>query len=573
MKRLGTTKSGVALLAIEARRSGLARTVSRFRRDEDGSLLIFGLFCFVMMLLLAGAALDLMRFEERRTKLQNTVDRAVLAAADLNQTLDAKEVVKDYFRKAGLTPPKDSEIIVQSGNFNEWRTVSADVKEDMPTWFMNMMGIPKLTTPAAGQAEERIGQVEISLVLDVSGSMNSNSRLTNLRPAAKSFIDTMFDSVEPGKLSMNIVTYSTQVSLGPTLASYFNMSSEHSNSDCIEFTPTQYDSTALLLKPTMVLPSTPKYQRNGHFDPFNTVSPPSLLNCPQESERDIVAFSGDRVKLKDYVDDLIATGNTSIDVGMKWGAALLDPSLQPVVDSYIQNGRSPSEFSDRPYAYRSPSTPTNMNSMKVIVVMTDGSNTTEYMLNPNYREGNSIIHGNTNYAASDPAGYSVWDATRQQFYLISKSTWRNEPWGDGQITTCSGSRCTTTQDPGDSVPLTWQEVWERMSINFVADKLIAKPYGTTVRNQWRSGGNTVVSRMSPTTTPVDKDDLTRNICTAAKNKDVTIFAIGFEAPTAGINLLKQCASTPSNYYNAAGTNISTAFSAIASSINKLRLTN
>jgi uncharacterized protein YegL len=562
MIRLGKTKTGVLSLAVEARRSGLARTLSRFRKEEDGSLLIFGLFCFVMMLLLAGAALDLMRFEERRTKLQNTVDRAVLAAADLNQTLDAKDVVKDYFLKAGLTPPKDSDIVVASGNFNEWRTVTANVKEDMPTWFMNMMGIPKLTTPAAGQAEERIGQVEISLVLDVSGSMNSNSRLTNLKPAAKDFIDTMFDSVEAGKLSMNIVTYSTQVSLGPTLASYFNMSGEHTKSNCIEFQTSDYSTTAMRFTPGIAA----QYQRNGHFDPFNTVSPPTLLNCPQEPERDVVAFSGNRNALKTYVDNLIAEGNTSIDVGMKWGAALLDPSMSAVVDDYIDEGRSPAEFSERPYSYG------NREAIKVIVVMTDGSNTTEYMLNPSYRSGNAIFMGNTTYAASDPAGYSVWDASRNQFYLIAKSTWRNEPWGDGSITTC-GTRCTTTQDPGDAVALTWQEVWERMSINFVADKLIGRPYGSTVRNTWRSGGNVVVSRMSPTTTPIDKDDLTRNICKAAKDQDVTIFAIGFEAPTAGINLLKQCASSNAHYYNAAGTNISTAFSAIASSINKLRLTN
>lgn len=563
MKRLGMTKLGVVPLAVEARRSGLARTISRFRREEDGSLLIFGLFCFVMMLLLAGAALDLMRFEERRTKLQNTVDRAVLAAADLNQTLDAKDVVRDYFLKAGLTPPNPSDITVQSGNFNEWRTVTANVTEEMPTWFMNMMGIPKLMTPAAGQAEERIGQVEISLVLDVSGSMNSNSRLTNLKPAARDFIDTMFDSVETGKLSMNIITYSTQVSAGPTLAAYFNMSGEHTKSDCIEFETSDYNTTAMRFTPGIAA----QYQRNGHFDPFNTVSPPSLLNCPTEPERDIVAFSGNRTALKNYVTNLIATGNTSIDVGVKWGAALLDPSMAAVVDDYILNGRSPAEFSDRPYAYG------NREAIKVLVVMSDGENTTEYMLKPSYRAGNSIILGNTNYAASNPAGYSVWDATRNQYYLISKSMWRNEAWGDGSITSCSGSICTTTADPGDAVPLTWQEVWDRMSINFVADRLIARPYGTTVRNQWRSGGNTVVSRMGPTTTPLDKDDLTRNICTASKNQGVTIFAIGFEAPTNGVNMLRSCASSPANYYNAAGTNISTAFSAIASSINKLRLTN
>ena len=150
-------------------RQRLRNRAARFGRDEEGSLLIFGLFCFVIMLLVAGISLDLMRFEERRTTLQNTVDRAVLAAADLNQTMDPKTVVTDYFVKAGLTPPNPNDIIVNQGNFNEWRTVEARVTETMPTWFMNMVNIKELSTPANGVAEERIGQVEISLVLDVSG--------------------------------------------------------------------------------------------------------------------------------------------------------------------------------------------------------------------------------------------------------------------------------------------------------------------------------------------------------------------------------------------------------------------
>jgi uncharacterized protein YegL len=562
MDRLRIAPKNLSSIAVESRRAGFARTMSRFRREEDGSLLIFGLFCFVMMLLLAGAALDLMRFEERRTTLQNTVDRAVLAAADLNQTLDPKEVVKDYFRKAGLTPPEDSDIVVNAGTFNEWRTVEANVQEDMPTWFMNMMGIPKLVTPASGEAEERIGQVEISLVLDISGSMNSNSRLTNLKPAAKEFIDTMFDSVESGKLSMNIVTYSTQVSLGETLISYFNVSAEQTHSHCIEFEEADFATTAVRFTSGLAA----QYQRNGHFDPFNTVAPPSLLNCQTEDERDIIAFSGDRDELKDYVDNLIANGNTSIDLGMKWGAALLDPSMAHVVDDYITNGRSPAEFSERPYAYG------NREAIKVIVVMTDGSNTTEYKLKDAYSQGNSIIMGNTAVASNLASGYSLWDASRNQYYIVAKNIWRDQPWGDGEITTCSKSKCTTAQDPGDALPLTWQEVWERMSINFVADKIISPAWGSTVRGQWRASGNTVVTRSGPSSTPT-KDKLTLDICGAAKEKGVTVFAIGFEAPTAGVNLLKKCATTPANFYSAAGVEISTAFASIASSINKLRLTN
>jgi Flp pilus assembly protein TadG len=558
---------GLAGLTAEMRASGLMRSLDRFRREEEGSLLIFGLFCFVIMLYLAGVSLDLMRHEERRVLLMNTADRASLAAADLNQSLDPKAVVKDYFLKAGLPAPKDSEIIVQAGNFNEWRTVEVNVKEDMPTWFMSLMGVKTLVVPAHSVAEERVGQVEISLVLDVSGSMNSNNRLVNLKPAAKQFVDTMFDTVEPGKLSISIVTYSTQSSLGPELMSYFNVSGEHSASNCIEFDTADFQTTALSLSKVI---GSRQYVRNGNFDPFNTVNPAGLRNCPllAETGRETLPFSGDRVALKNHIDALTASGNTSIDVGVKWGAALLDPSLAPIVDDMISKNKRPAGFGDRPYPFLVNGTK-NKEVMKVIVVMTDGENTTEYKLKPNRMSGNSIITGNNAYAATNLAGYSLWDASKGQYYLLAKSTWRNEPWGDGAITTCVKSKCTTVQDTGDSVQLTWQEVWDRMSVNYVADKIIFPAWGSTARSDWRVGGIQAVSLVNNTT----KDTLTNNICTAAKNNGVTIFTIGFEAPSTGVQLLKTCASTVSNYYPAAGTNISTAFASIASSINKLRLTN
>ena len=57
-----------------------------------------------------------------RTKIQNTIDRAVLAAADLDQTLDPSAVVTDYMDKAGVGQHL-SEVNVNEGlNF---RTVTA----------------------------------------------------------------------------------------------------------------------------------------------------------------------------------------------------------------------------------------------------------------------------------------------------------------------------------------------------------------------------------------------------------------------------------------------------------------
>ncbi|MGB7260519.1 MAG: Tad domain-containing protein, partial [Albidovulum sp.] len=219
----------------------LTSALRRFGRSEDGSLLIFGMFAFVIMLLLAGISLDVMRAEERRTLLNNTMDRASLAAADLQQTLDPKAVVKDYFAKAGLEPPLDADIIVTEGTFGDSRKVQIKSTENVSTWFMNMVGVNELAAKAASTAEESVGQIEISLVLDVSGSMNSNSRLTNLKPAAKAFVDQIFDSAEADKVSISIVPYATQVSMRDDLAGYFDITSEHFNSTCLEFSDSAGD--------------------------------------------------------------------------------------------------------------------------------------------------------------------------------------------------------------------------------------------------------------------------------------------------------------------------------------------
>ncbi|SPH17288.1 hypothetical protein DEA8626_00805 [Defluviimonas aquaemixtae] len=542
-------------------------------------MLIFGLFAFIMMLMLAGVSLDLMRFEERRTLLQNTIDRAALAAADLQQSLQPKEVVKDYFRKAGLKPPADEDIIVTEGNFGTSRKVKINVSEQMDTWFMKLVGVNEMSTPAASTAEESIGQVEISLILDVSGSMNSNNRLTNLKPAAKSFVDQIFDSTEEGKVSISIVPYATQVSISDDLAGYFDITGEHTYSTCIEFRDDagDFDTTAITLAG-----STPArtYQQNAHFDPFYRASPPVLTNCPDnatQSNRQVLPFSGDRDALKTYIDALSAAGNTSIDIGMKWGAALLDPSMQPVVDGMIAAGSLPGSFGERPYAYD------DGDALKIIVLMTDGANTTEYRIrnsddqNPSYEEGLSPLHRNSYYQENSSSSddfslnqYSLWDESRGKYYVFRHDIWRNEPYGakpgDYGYDTPAGSGSKDHH-------MEWQEVWSTMSVYYFADYIIKDAYDSNwLRNQWRPGS--VSDPIATQWIRYEKDARTLDVCDAAKldSRKIKIYTIAFEAPTQGQNLLQSCASSDSNYYNVAGLDIQEAFSGIVNSINKLRLT-
>ena len=142
---------------------------------------------------------EALRSREDRRDLERDVHRdedvlledlgEALAAASLEQKLDPTAVVNDYFTKAGLGSNIDGVDVKQGANF---RIITADAKVLSRNYFMSLLDTPELQGTAASTAEQRITNVEIALVLDVSGSMyNSISRITNLKVAAKDFVDTV----------------------------------------------------------------------------------------------------------------------------------------------------------------------------------------------------------------------------------------------------------------------------------------------------------------------------------------------------------------------------------------------
>lgn len=565
--------------------STLSRFARGFARSEDGALIIFGVYVFLIILMFAGIGIDLMRFERDRSKLQYTLDRAVLAAADLDQTLDPESVVRDYLGKAGMTDFLSS-VTVDDGL--GYRVVSAQASSDIRTQFMHMTGVDTLTAPAASTAEERIDGVEISLVLDVSGSMNSNNKLGNLKVAARDFVDQMVDNTVDGKLSISIIPYATQVSTPAAFLSQFNVTNEHAYSNCVNFGYDDFNTSA-------IDPST-QLKRTMHFDPWSNDDgrdndPMHLVPNPvcvdtNDASRQLLPLQKDRDTLKDFISNLWAGGNTSIDVGMKWGTALLDPSLQPVVDAMIANGTVSADFSERPYGY------TDGEALKVIVLMTDGQNTDQYYVEDDYRNGDSNIWWN-----EQEEKYSVYvgldvddddnDGITEEplFYWPFQNVWKDHAYGEGTYEETSyDSECVsyrrngscrrysrvattvTVDEPGSAAIVTYPDLWAYTTLDSNVRQNYQPWMGyTQARNDWYYDVRNYVNSTT-------KDARTHAICDAAKAQDIIVFTIGFEAPSQGLAVLHDCASSDSHFFDVDGLEISDAFAAIASSISKLRLT-
>jgi len=530
---------------------GARNGAGRFAREQDGSITVFALVIFVAMLVASGMAIDFMNHERQRSNLQATLDRAVLAAASLNQPLDPKFVVGDYLTKAGLDG-FTVDVEVQEGlNF---RTVRASASSEVNAIFLKMIGIDSLSLQSSSTAEERISNIEISLVLDLSNSMNSFSRLANLKTAASEFVETILTDDEEGRISISIVPYTGQVNLGPRLAQEYNISDEHSFSHCLELDGSDFLTTGLsFLQPI---------QRAGHFDPWFTSNPPTMTFCPTaHPSQEIFPFSNNIEVLQTRINSMIADGNTSIDIGMKWGTILLDPGTRPVISNLVASNDVPEEFEGRPYDWDEP------DALKIIVLMTDGENFEKFRLKPEYRDGPSNLWVNT-----WDGNFSLYNPNNGKYHVRHLGVWRDDPWGNGETTNCGWQRigwnwqwvCETISEPGEAIRLDYPDVWNMMSIRWHADNIIGPAYGNSTRNSWRTLPRT-------STNAATKDARLASVCNAAKNAGIIVFGIGFEAPVHGANTVRNCASSPSHYYDVQGLQISNAFNAIAKTIQKLKL--
>ncbi len=357
--------------------------MNNFQRNEDGAMTLFAIFMFLMMILVAGLGVDLMRNELERTTMQNTIDRAVLAAADLDQTLDPQAVVTDYFDKAGVGEHLAQVTVDEGLNF---RKVTATADATTSTQFMSLIGVDTLTSLAASGAEERISNVEISLVLDISGSMGSNNRIQNMRTAAKTFVDQVIRDETDDLISVSLVPYTAQTNAGEAIFNELNVQELHGYSYCIDFDISDFSITGLDHNKT--------YLHMQHFEKSsNNYYGGAIQNpgCPFRSYEEIQPISQNASDLKATIDNYTARANTAINLGMKWGVALLDPTFRPITQALNQQGTVDDVFQNRPSSYDDEET------LKTVVLMTDGVNVDTYRIaDVLYNSPSERVHWNFN---------------------------------------------------------------------------------------------------------------------------------------------------------------------------------
>lgn len=339
----------------------LLRSCKDFCANDAGGITAFTAMIFSFMLLAFGMGVDFMRHETYRAELQNAVDRGLLAAAATDQTIGAEDTLRAYMKSTNFVNENYS-LAVQQTTQSGMRRVNATASYQVPTYFLKLVGIPHLNVAAAGSALEGRDSVEISLALDISGSMRFNSRLPNLQSAATAFVDQILTAPED-TTSINVVPYAGQVNPGATLFNAMGGNRTHTYSSCLEFTSGDFDHAGL---PSGYHDQVP----NFHY--WNTDT--NWMDwgwCP-EDDTSIVVASQDATAIKSMINNIRLHDGTGTQNAMKYALALLNPTSNSAFSTLSTNGEIDSAFSDRPHAWGA------ANGLKVIVLMTDGQITDQW---------------------------------------------------------------------------------------------------------------------------------------------------------------------------------------------------
>jgi Flp pilus assembly protein TadG len=384
-------------------RSGLGRServrerIASFAQDTAGDVaILFGLMTMAMFMLI-GAAVDIGRWLNARDQTIAAIDSAVLAAGRTLQTnsgnqTEAIAMAQRYYAEAikgrlALKSDTVSFSVVDNGT-----AVQATGNAEIRTPFMGLAGIrdlPLLKNTGAEHSKSILAvggnaelNIEISMMLDTSGSMGEGSKMTDMKDAAKDLVNiVVWADQSQYKSRVALVPFSGDVRIpgawygqvtDPTWPSSRTKTSGSKNytynraSNCVSERTGSNKHTDVAAGPGNYVMNV--YTSNG--------------NCSQySSDNEVVPLTNNKDLLLSKIGSLDLGGGTAGHIGTAWAYYMLSPNWAPLMAT-----------DNKPVAYSTPKT------QKIAILMTDG----EY----NYTYDNTGVPTNSKGANGSANGNS-----------------------------------------------------------------------------------------------------------------------------------------------------------------------
>lgn len=336
----------------------------RFLKDRRGNIAMMFGFMLVPIMSLAGAGLDYARFINRTTQLQAAVDAAALEGAKTTSvsTFSSGQSAATKMFNADISTDSYTTVsalnITQSGN-NIVVTATGTIK----TTITALLGISTVPFTVTAQANYVQPWLEIMMVLDITGSMNSSGKLSAMKTAASTMVTTLFsDSQISPRLAMGIVPFNTEVNIGTSYAGSWWLKTDTSDLNSPyalsgyqwvwTYYGWQYQSYTNAWAGCLVDRDTAYDQNNTQ--PVNGTTATYYREAACEYTTPLtIPLTTTSSTLTTAINGLTANGNTNIPIGLQTAFAILTPGVP----------------------FNSSSSDTTRTIKRIIVLLTDGENT------------------------------------------------------------------------------------------------------------------------------------------------------------------------------------------------------
>jgi Flp pilus assembly protein TadG len=361
--------------------ANLKSTVASFVEDRGGNFAIMFAIAAVPVLMTVGIAVDYTRMLNAKSDMQNALDVALISTAkDIAQgkikPSDAQAAVQNFF-EVNLNVKRSDVAAAKIVNFKfdpATIKISASVQSDIELAFpvFGSGNTRKVGTTSVASYIER--KVEVSMVLDVTGSMGMDSsgnkdltKINDLKKAAKAGVKEFIDN-SSGNTRVAIVPYAMGVNVGALKSHVANEVGLPANDQCAtdrRGSDASTDASPIGSKVTRAdRINYWEYNKNRKLVPnalgfyFDLPMDYVLYNgrlgadCPDAA---ILPLTSDSKKLNATIDSLEPKGGTAGQIGLQWGWYMISPNWKSV---FVPSAK--------PVDYGTP------HVEKIIILMTDG---------------------------------------------------------------------------------------------------------------------------------------------------------------------------------------------------------
>jgi Flp pilus assembly protein TadG len=344
------------------------KSLKRFRKDEGGNVLIISTIVLFVLLSSVGAAMEYARLANSKSDMLNALDAAVLATGVqlTNGERDQAKLRNEFnaFFFANLKGANQNEYNVTSFFADpETGEVNANVERTVKASIMKAVGYDEFTVKATSEGVFDRTDVEVAMMLDVTGSMRGQ-KIRDLKLAAKDAVNILLPDSQkkttrialvPYASSVNAGKYADDVTVGNTLQ---NVASNNVTDPSMNTNNNRYNCV------------TGRGGRDANTDEYVTSTPlgsdirtadnsNSFFRCPRQAE--IQPLTNNASELRSQIDRYRASGYTAGHLGIAWSYYLLSEKWAPLFNN----------AKNKPAAY-------SKNVQKIAILMTDGEFNTAY---------------------------------------------------------------------------------------------------------------------------------------------------------------------------------------------------